>query len=230
MLTTKLPLVTTGIEIGGRHWAITAVQNQDALLDHAEDFENFPFGFLLWESAIGLARMLAANPALVAGRTVMELGAGVGVPGIVARSLGAQVWQTDHQPGALHVAQENARLNGVMGITQFPGDWRNWTHTTRYDVLLGADILYERDTHFYLERIFERCLAPGGQVLLADPGRPQAIECVALLEKHGWRVEMETCPVLLQQGQENRPVDVALWNLVRPHRLRERTGVGRRHS
>ena len=74
------------------------MQDQDALLDFAEELEHFPYGFLLWEASVALARKLAANPSLVAGKRVLELGAGVGLaPGIVARSLGAEVWQTDHQ-------------------------------------------------------------------------------------------------------------------------------------
>src|SRR5581483_5896757 len=126
----KLPLVTTEIAIGARAYRVTAVQNQDALLDAAEELEHFPYGFLLWESAVGLARWLAADPARVAGRSVLELGAGVGLPGIVAQALGAQVWQTDHQKGALLVARENARQNGVGDIQQFLADWRDWSHST----------------------------------------------------------------------------------------------------
>jgi predicted nicotinamide N-methyase len=216
LLPTNFPLVTAEIDIDGRAWRITAVQNADALLDGADAFEHFPYGFLLWEAAVGLARMLAAEPALVAGKRVLELGAGVGMPGIVARSLGAEVWQTDHQAAALTLAQQNARQNGVDGIMQFLGDWRSWTHLTHYDVILGADIMYERAMFFYLEQIFNRCLAPGGRLLLSDPGRPQALEFAAHLEKHGWRMEMETRTVLLdEQGQENRPIEVALWTAER---------------
>jgi len=69
--------------------------------------------------------------------------------------------------------------------------------------------------YFYLEQIFQHCLAPGGHLLLSDPGRPQALEFAAHLEKHGWFMDMETRTVLLEeQGQENRPVDVALWTAV----------------
>jgi predicted nicotinamide N-methyase len=210
-LVRKVPLGTVAVPVGDRVWKITCVQNQDALLDAAESFAHFPYGFLLWESAVGLARLLAARSELIAGKRALELGAGVGLPGLVARSLGADVWQTDHQPDALALARFNARQNGVEGMNSFLADWYDWSHTMRYEVILGADILYQRDAHYHLEQIFHQNLAPGGRLLLSDPTRPQALEFAAHLEKSGWRIALETDRVLLDEtGCENMPVDVAL--------------------
>ncbi|HLV78684.1 MAG TPA: methyltransferase, partial [Chthonomonadaceae bacterium] len=161
-LARKVPLETVSVRVGERVWKITCVQSQDALLDAAESFAHFPYGFLLWESAVGLARLLVARPALVASKRVLELGAGAGLPGLVARSLGADVWQTDHQPDALALARFNAAQNNVDGLDLFLADWYDWSHEARYDLLLGADILYQRDAHYHLERIFRQNLAPGG--------------------------------------------------------------------
>jgi len=210
--TMPFPLVTSRIVIGGRAWQITAVQNQEALLDAVDTLENMPYGFLLWESAIGLGRYLAANPALVADRQALELGCGVGLVGLIARRLGARVRQTDHQPGVLALARRNAAQNAVHGIEQFLADWRHWEHTERYDLLLGADILYERAMHPYLERIFRANLAPQGALLLSDPVRPQALEFTSQLEKAGWSIALETIEVQLEEsGRQNRAVEVALW-------------------
>jgi predicted nicotinamide N-methyase len=207
----KLPLVTSEIAIGDRLYSVTAVQNQDILLDAAEEMEHIPYGFLLWEAAVGLARFLAAHPTWVAGKRVLELGAGLGLPGMVARTLGAQVGQTDHLPGTLALAQVNAHQNGITGLTWFVADWQTWTHAERYDILLGADILYERAMHFYLEAIFQRNLAPGGKLLLSDPSRPQALEFAAHLEKSGWQIGLEMQKVTLPEaGPDARPVEVGL--------------------
>ena len=211
-----LPLVTTGICIGGSMWQVTAVQSQDALLDASNAFEHFPFGLLLWESAVGLASVLAADPNAAASRKVLELGAGVGLTGIVARSLGAVVSQTDHQKAALRLAERNAAQNCVPGIRRFLADWRSWTHNETYDLILGADITYERPLHFYLEAIFNRSLAPGGTILLSDPGRPQTLEFAAHLELRGWQIAIDTLSVEpVQSVHAKKDVEITILRLAR---------------
>jgi predicted nicotinamide N-methyase len=206
-----IALSVTTVRMGARDWRIQCVDDQSELLGLAERFEHPPYGLLLWEASVALARWLHEAPELVAHKRVLELGAGVGFPGLVARSLGAAVWQTDHLADALVVAESNARENAVTGIERFVGDWARWTDTRRYDIVLGADILYEPCMHAALVSIFQRSLAPAGCLLLADPGRPQAFDLLARLEHAGARFDVEvrttaaTCPY-----GSGEPVDVAL--------------------
>lgn len=188
-LLSRLPLVVHEIEIGGRDWRIEAVEDQSALTEQSEAFEHFPFGLLLWDSAPVLAGALAAQPEWVAGKPVLELGAGVGVAGLVAAALGGRVRQTDHGREALARCQRNAALNGIAGVAWALADWTDWRDETRYDVILGSDILYEAELHPALAAIFARNLAPGGRVLLTDPGRTNTPRFLALLEAEGWRIE-----------------------------------------
>jgi len=190
-LAENLPFTTIPLTIGERVWQITAVENQDALLNIAEQLTHIPYGFLLWESAVALSQQLVTMRAQVANARVLELGAGVGLAGLVARTLGAEVWQTDHEPNVLLVAAQNARQNELHGVQQFVADWRTWNHTAQYDLILGADILYERAMYPYLEPIFLQNLAPHGQLLLTDPSRSQALPFLAELESRGWHFEIE---------------------------------------
>ncbi|MCB0108266.1 MAG: methyltransferase domain-containing protein [Caldilineaceae bacterium] len=210
-LAARFPLETVTLPIGNRAWQITCITDQDALLDGVNEVEHVPYGFLLWESAVALAGWLAERPQQIAGKRVLELGAGVGLAGLMAQQLGAAVWQTDHRADVLLLAQENARQNGVTLPHQFIADWRNWKHTARYDLILGADILYERAMHRHLAPIFHHNLTPGGTLVLSDPSRPQALELIAALENQGWRIDIEMRTITLPlSGRDNKSVDVSI--------------------
>ncbi len=66
----------------------------------------------LWPSAIALARRLAREPALVCGRSVLEVGCGLGLGAVAASLAGASsVLATDVEPDALVFASANAAEN-----------------------------------------------------------------------------------------------------------------------
>jgi predicted nicotinamide N-methyase len=182
----RYPLEDERWTIGDRTWVITAVQNQEALLKSVEtdaDLENFPYGLMLWASAIGLAEWLTENPATVAGKRVLEIGAGIGLVGLVAASLGAAVAQTDYQTEALELCRWNAARNGIVNITQRIADWRHFPEDLlSFPVILASDILYERTLHPLLETLLPRLLAPNGVLILSDPLRPQALEFLERME------------------------------------------------
>lgn len=208
ILRSKLPLEEITLTLPSREWRLTVARDQDALMNVAEDLDHFPYGFLLWESAIGLARYMEAHPERVRRRRVLELGAGLGFAGLVARSLGAQVWQTDHLPLTLALARLNAKKNDIEGIEQFVADWRNWEENTQYDVLLGADILYEKQMHWHLDMVFQRALAPHGILLLGDPQRAQAFQFITQLENQGWHFDIEMMRVSKEGGMADMEVAI----------------------
>lgn len=202
------------LSVGGRDWVITAAPSQTPLLAHVEteaDLDAFPYGLLLWPSAIGLAEHLAECPSLVSGKRVLELGAGVGLPGLIAQSLGADVTQSDFQPAPLALARWNAQQNSVGGIHTLQADWRQFPTVPPFPVVLGSDVLYERSLHEVLLRLFDVILAPGGLLLLADPLRPAALEFADVLEHRGWCLEIES----RQVDWEGQPKEIALFTIRR---------------
>lgn len=207
----QLPLETAILTIAHRTWQITCVRSRAGLAADAAHIERDLYGFLLWEAAVGLARHVTDQAKQIQGKQVLELGAGVGLPGLVAQSLGAIVHQTDYQADALALAQWNAQQNDIAGIETFLADWRTWRHPPRYDLILGADILYDATLHFYLEAIFRKNLLPGGRLWLSDPGRPQALDFAVQLEAHGWRIDLQTITVAaLQPTALSQLVDITL--------------------
>lgn len=204
-----LPLAALDLAIAGRSWRIRAARNHDALLEAAEGLSVFPYGLLLWESAPVLAEYLAGQQ--VAGKRMLELGAGVGLAGIVAAHLGAQVRQTDHSTEALALCRANAAGNGVAGIEVAAGDWNGWRDEARYDLIVGSDVLYDRAAFKPLLAIIEQNLAPGGRVVLTDPGRGDTPMFLSVARLAGWRVETRrimTPALIPANGRTSVPIDV----------------------
>ncbi|MFN3869123.1 MAG: class I SAM-dependent methyltransferase [Hyphomicrobiaceae bacterium] len=206
-----LPWRRWRIEAAGRTWDIEAVSDQTALLEAADAFRVFPFGLMLWESALALADELARRRDILARASVLEIGAGVGLAGLAAAGLGAVVTQSDHLPAALDACRRNAALNGLPPPRTLPADWNDWPDATRYDIVIGADVLYERDVFPAVASILERNVGQGGLAILADPGRPQTPEMIELLEAAGWRVALHRRSVAaLQPSFAAQTIDVTI--------------------
>jgi predicted nicotinamide N-methyase len=184
-----LPLDEYRLSLAGRSWTIL---HTGAILSH-EDEEQFlcgdqprlPYGIALWPAAIALAHDLAERP--LQGVRMLELGAGTGLPGIVAAALGARVVQTDRNSAALAVSRRNAECNGAV-LEQRAADWTAWRETDTYDWIVGADILYADSLHPQLRQIFETNLAPGGRLLISDPFRSTSIALLEAMDGEGWKV------------------------------------------
>lgn len=193
----------------GREWGIRHVgvvlTEEDETRAIVRMTNRVPYGVSLWPSSIALGHEVAARAGEFAGRRVLELGAGTGLPGIVAASLGASVVQTDNHELVLHLARRNAEANGVS-LEHRQADWEEWDDPDRYDWILGADVLYGDGLRDHLRRIFEENLAPGGRVLLADPDRPGASPFLDSLEADGWRLAYSKSGV--DEGKASRPVGI----------------------
>ena len=104
-------------------------------------------GNAVWEGAVQLTRLIAARPALVAGKRVLELGAGCGACGMAASCLGAaDVVITDmHNIVPLletNVAANRTALPGAVSVA--PLDWTDdpLPELGAFDVILAADCIY----------------------------------------------------------------------------------------
>lgn len=188
------PLEDYHLELAGRAWRVlhTGVVLTQADESHffRELIQQLPYGVALWPSAIALAHELAERGPELAGRSLLELGSGTGLPGIVAASLGARVTQTDRHELAMAVCQRNGERNGAPGVEHALVDWTDWQDERRYDWIIGSDILYGDAMHPHLRRIFQSNLAPGGRVLLADPLRAPSLSFLEQLQDAGWSVAM----------------------------------------
>jgi predicted nicotinamide N-methyase len=157
--------------------------------------ERFPYWADLWVSAVVLASRL---PGPMAGLRVLELGCGLGLAGIAAARAGAEVTMTDYEPDALQFAAENVSRNldpeEQKQVTVREMDWRAPALDGSYDLVIGADIVYERRFFVPLLTLLDRALRPGGKVLLTEPDRTVGQDFFALARSVGWTVMTEQVP------------------------------------
>jgi predicted nicotinamide N-methyase len=129
-----------------------------------------PYWAFAWAGGQALARYLLDNAALVAGRTVLDLGAGSGLTSIAAMKAGAaSVLAADIDRYALVAIALNGEANGVR------------IETTDTDLLAAApgafgavlvgDMFYERDLAGRALAFVETARAGGAEVLVGDPRR-----------------------------------------------------------
>eukprot|EP00929_Paragymnodinium_shiwhaense_P045434 TRINITY_DN23213_c0_g1_i1.p1 TRINITY_DN23213_c0_g1~~TRINITY_DN23213_c0_g1_i1.p1 ORF type:complete len:245 (+),score=42.75 TRINITY_DN23213_c0_g1_i1:218-952(+) len=104
----------------------------------------------LWAGAVYLSALLREHSWMVRGRTVLEIGAGLGLPSVVAAALSATVTSTEQQPICYlaDVAASNERLirknNGSLVVRELDWEWppdRILREVGRHDVVIGCDIL-----------------------------------------------------------------------------------------
>lgn len=141
--------------------------------------EFIPYWAELWPSASALARSLHGRS--LGGMRVLEIGCGLGLPSVVAALRGARVTASDWAAEAVDAAAANGRRNGVE-ITPLVADWRQPSELLDpgpWDLVLAADVLYEQRNLAPLGALLPALCAAGAEVLLADPGRPQAAPFVA---------------------------------------------------
>jgi predicted nicotinamide N-methyase len=142
-----------------------------------------PYWAQLWPAAVGLARALMRGGSL-AGAHVLDLGCGLGIAGVAAGLRGAAVTFADCDRRALDFARTNAAANGLTAIRFLELDWHTATAPGTYDLIILADVTYERRNHPPLVRHLERCLASSGRALVVDPFREAGTAFLVALPGH----------------------------------------------
>lgn len=192
VVSASLPLARGRIEFEHPRSAMDLLLAQD----FDDDEQAFPpYWAELWPSGVELARAVSALD--LTGQAVLEIGCGLGLPSIAAALSGARVLATDRSEDAVAFTERNAELSGATLETAV----RPWTDDHAlvawgpWDVVLGADVLYNERNVAELLAVLPRVLG-AGEALLTDPDRAQAATFVTAARDagHDVRVERTTTP------------------------------------
>jgi predicted nicotinamide N-methyase len=189
----KYLTVTEAVSIGPFAFVFQRVANPDEMLERLELAQQAgrpvpqwqPYWAENWAASWGLAQVLVGQD--LAGRQVLDLGCGLGLTGAIAAAKGATVWMVD----AAHPALLFSRLNTWpwrerVHVRRL--DWRVDQLAFRFPLIVGSDIIYDREDWPYLELFWRQHLAEGGCALLGESGRSTGAEFPGWLEGRGWTV------------------------------------------
>jgi predicted nicotinamide N-methyase len=157
------------LRIRDRELRVLQVADIEPLLNGRDPFADvsvFPFWVRLWEAALVLADTMVSMP-VPDNRRLLELGAGLGAPGLAAAVAGYRVTLSDYEPHILDFQRVSAAANHLENVDFRLLDWHKPPAMARFDTIIGAEILFREDFFKPLLNIFRRFLAPGGTIYLA---------------------------------------------------------------
>jgi predicted nicotinamide N-methyase len=137
----------------------------------------WPMFGLLWPSGAQLAAHMVARPPAI-GRSVLEIGCGLALASLACHRLGMDITASDRHPLAESFLHANLALNRLGPLRYRHGDWAadpaavpGCRVTGLYDLIIGSDLLYERDDGATLAAFIGLHSAAAGEVRIVDPDR-----------------------------------------------------------
>lgn len=162
------------LTIGVHHLSLVRVKDLERWVDREallrDETEEPPYWAHLWTGALTLARYVEEH-INCRNLTVLDLGCGLGLTGIIASLKGGHVTFADKEPPAVAFATLNAQRNSCSLFTARTLDFTQDTLDTQFALILGAEILYDRPTFPALTAFLQRHLAQAGRAIFSDARR-----------------------------------------------------------
>ncbi len=174
---------------------------------------SWPLFGMCWPSGIALAARLAQR-GVRTGERILEIGCGLALPSLVAHRRGADVTASDCHPLASGFLRANLRLNGLAPMNYRHGQWnipareqvRGGLHRGsvvrgRFDLIIGSDLLYERDALGGLAAFISRHAHAQSEVWIVDPDRSNRAAFHRQMENEGFSRSEERLDALAYKGR-----------------------------
>lgn len=212
----RFHVVEEAVTIGSESFVLARPRDAESLISE-EDFdrdERLPYWADVWPSSFALAESLLSSGATGRGRRAIELGCGVGLVACAAVRAGFELTATDYYHDAVDFATANVLANTGERLRARHLDWRAVPPDIgTFDLVLAADVLYERAYGPLLGRVVCELLAPGGTAWVADPGRVAAGAFLDALGELGARVRSQRSHRVTVAGREH---DITLLEIAAP--------------
>jgi hypothetical protein len=156
---------------------------------------------LLWPSGSHLAERMARRP--VSGHErILEIGCGLALSSLVGHRRGANITASDCHPLAGEFLKENLRLNHLGPMDYRHGHWgehatqqQDLAVNSKFDLIIGSDILYERDERGDLAHYINAHIEDHAEVWVVDPNRGNRSHFHRNMAAQGFALSEETLDI-----------------------------------
>ncbi len=168
-LQAKYTLDVERVTVAGKEFYFLHVADLMPLfhMDTHENAPEFPFWVKIWEASLVLSEFLARMKPKE-GQRLLELGAGMAVPGMVASSYGHDVTVTDYEDEIMDFVRASAIFNGCSSLKCEALDWfEPREELGTFEVIIGSELLFHERFFPPLLEVMKKYLAPGGVIYMS---------------------------------------------------------------
>lgn len=153
----------------------------------------WPIFGLLWPSGRVLAHAMLTFE--LGGKRILELGCGLALASLVVHRRGGNITASDCHPLAADFLRQNLLLNQLPAMRYQTGNWsRANPLLARFDLIIGSDVLYDRDQPAALSQFIGLHTQPDAEVLIVDPDRGNRASFNRKMDAMGYaRTETRVC-------------------------------------
>ena len=153
----------------------------------------------VWPSSQKLADLMQTWE--IEGKRILEIGCGLALASLVIHRRLGNVTASDCHPLTESFLKENLILNGLPALKYGTGNWgRENPNLLCYDMIVGSDVLYERNHPEQLSGFIALHAAPTCEVLIIDPNRSNRSAFHRAMAHHGFSFEETKIEAPLHDG------------------------------
>ena len=148
--------------------AVKAIYTDLLAMDPASPF---PYWAKVWPSAIALVKVLQKHPSLIRDKTVLELGAGIGLPSLLMANEAKTIQVSDYDSEAVELLRKNIAHLQLHNVQALQMDWNNLPENIDPEVIILSDVNYDPTQFESLTKLIQKFIHQGCTIILSTPQR-----------------------------------------------------------
>jgi len=148
--------------------AVKAIYTDLLAMDPASPF---PYWAKVWPSAIALVKVLQKHPSLIRDKTVLELGAGIGLPSLLMANEAKTIQVSDYDSEAVELFRKNIAHLQLHNVQALQMDWNDLPENINPEVIILSDVNYDPTQFESLTKLIQKFIHQGCTIILSTPQR-----------------------------------------------------------